>query len=64
MSFLFTAQKIFSGEIKNHLLMFLSKKSDAYQGQYDIANSIAKVRKAFVALLVVKLSMLVDRAFL
>ena len=43
--------------------MFLSKKSDAYQGQYDIANSIAKVRKAFVALLVVKLSMLVDRTF-
>ena len=54
MSFLFTAQKIFSGEIKTPLLMFLSKKSDAYQGQYDIANSIAKVRKAFVALLVVK----------
>ncbi len=23
--------------------MFLSKKSEAYQGQYDIANSIAKV---------------------
>jgi len=40
-----TAQKIFSGEIKNHLLMFLSKKSDAYQGQYDIANSIAKEYK-------------------
>jgi hypothetical protein len=39
----FSAQKIFSGEIKNHLLMFLSKKSEAYQGQYDIAASIAKV---------------------
>ena len=25
-----TAQKIFSGEIKSHLLMFLSKSSDAY----------------------------------
>jgi hypothetical protein len=40
----FPAQKIFSGEIKNHLLMFLSKKSDAYAGQFEIATSIAKVR--------------------
>ena len=39
-----TAQKIFSGEIKNHLLMFLSKTSDAYKGQYEIAASIAKVK--------------------
>lgn len=43
-----TAQKIFSGEIKNHLLMFMSKKSDEYQGQYDTAASIAKEYKGKV----------------
>jgi len=43
-----TAQKIFSGEIKNHLLMFLSKTSEAYKGQYEIAASIAKEYKGKV----------------
>merc|ERR1739847_224933 len=37
-----TAQKIFSGEIKSHLLMFVSKKSDEYKGQIEIATAIAK----------------------
>merc|ERR1712193_58337 len=37
-----TAQKIFSGEIKSHLLMFLSKGSDDYADQHAIAPKIAK----------------------
>jgi len=37
-----TAQKIFSGEVKSHLLMFLSKKSDAYEGQKKMAETVAK----------------------
>jgi len=37
-----TAQKIFSGEIKSHLLMFLSKKSDEYAGYKETAQTIAK----------------------
>lgn len=37
-----TAQKIFSGEVKNHLLLFLSGKSDEFKSQVDMATSIAK----------------------
>lgn len=37
-----TAQKIFSGEIKSHLLMFLSKSSEDYAEQHGIATKIAK----------------------
>ena len=37
-----TAQKIFGGEIKNHLLMFLSYKSDEYKTQAETATKIAK----------------------
>jgi len=40
-----TAQKIFSGEIKSHLLLFVSAKSDAYAGQVEVAKTIAKENK-------------------
>jgi protein disulfide-isomerase A1 len=43
-----TAQKIFSGEIKNHLLLFLSHKSEEYKGQIEVARAIAKDYKGKV----------------
>ena len=43
-----TAQKIFSGEIKNHLLLFLSYKSDEYKTQSKTATKIAKDYKGQV----------------
>ncbi len=43
-----TAQKIFSGEIKSHLLMFVSKESDEYKGQAETAAKIAKDYKGTV----------------
>ncbi len=45
-----TAQKIFSGEIKNHLLLFLSPKSDEYASQKETATTIAKDYKGKVRL--------------
>ncbi len=43
-----TAQKIFGGEVKNHLLLFLSYKSDDYNGQVEIATKLAKENKGKV----------------
>jgi len=40
-----TAQKIFSGEIKSHLLLFVSAKADAYASQVEIAQTVAKENK-------------------
>ena len=40
-----TAQKIFSGEIKSHLLLFVSAKADEYAGQVEVASTIAKENK-------------------
>jgi len=37
-----TAQKIFSGEVKSHLLMFLSAASEEFAAKTDIARGIAK----------------------
>ncbi len=43
-----TAQKIFSGEIKNHLLLFLSHKADEYASQKEMATGSAKDYKGKV----------------
>merc|ERR1712121_91054 len=40
-----TAQKIFSGEIKSHLLLFVSAKADAYAGQVEVARAVAAENK-------------------
>ncbi|KAF7266518.1 protein disulfide isomerase [Rhynchophorus ferrugineus] len=37
-----TAQKIFGGEIKSHLLFFLDKSTDNYQTVTDVARDVAK----------------------
>lgn len=37
-----TASKIFSGDIKSHLLMFLSKEAGHYDKYLDIARTVAK----------------------
>lgn len=36
-----TAQKIFGGEIKTHMLLFVSKKADDFQANYDIFKAVA-----------------------
>jgi len=40
-----TAQKIFSGDIKSHLLLFLSAAAEDYDAKVDIARGIAKDHK-------------------
>jgi len=40
-----TAQKIFSGEIKSHLLLFLSAAAEDFSAKVDIAKAIAKDHK-------------------
>merc|ERR1711983_222899 len=40
-----TAQKIFSGEIKSHLLLFVSASAEDYSAKVDIAKAIAKDHK-------------------
>jgi len=40
-----TAQKIFSGEIKSHCLLFLSAKADGYKGQVDMVKEVAAENK-------------------
>ena len=40
-----TAQKIFSGEVKSHLLLFLSASAEDFDAKVDIARAIAKDHK-------------------
>jgi len=43
-----TAQKIFSGEVKNHLLLFVSQKSEAFPAQKAMAAKVAELHKGKV----------------
>lgn len=36
-----TAPKIFGGDIKSHVLLFLSKKADAFQEKVDVFKAVA-----------------------
>ena len=36
-----SAPKIFGGDVKNHLLLFVSKKSDSFQDKYDVFKTLA-----------------------
>jgi len=40
-----TAQKIFSGDIKSHLLLFLSATAEDYEAKVEVARAIAKDHK-------------------
>ena len=37
-----TASKIFGGDVKNHMLLFVSKKADGFLSQYDVFKQVAK----------------------
>lgn len=37
-----TAQKVFGGEIKSHVLMFLSKEAGHYEKYLDVMKKVAK----------------------
>jgi len=43
-----TAQKIFGGEVKNHLLLFVSQKSEAFPAQKEMAAKVAELHKGKV----------------
>jgi protein disulfide-isomerase A1 len=36
-----SASKIFGGEVKNHLLLFINKKNDDFQDKYDVFRAVA-----------------------
>lgn len=43
-----TAAKIFGGDVKNHMLLFVSKKSDNFQSYSDIFKEVARSFKGKV----------------
>ncbi len=48
-----SAQKIFGGEVKNHLLMFVSKKSDKFQPLQDDYKVAAKMFQGKVSFILI-----------
>lgn len=43
-----SAPKIFGGDIKNHVLLFVSKKADSFQSMFDTFKQVAKSFKTKV----------------
>jgi protein disulfide-isomerase A1 len=43
-----SAQKIFGGEVKTHMLLFVSKKADDFQANYDVFKTVAPEYKGKV----------------
>jgi len=43
-----TASKLFGGGVKNHMLLFTSKKDDKFQSQFDIFKEVAQNYKGKV----------------
>jgi len=43
-----TASKIFGGEVKNHMLLFIRKKADDFQSNFDTFKQIAQNYKGKV----------------
>ena len=44
-----SAPKIFGGEVKNHMLLFVSKKDDNFQSHYDTVKQVAQNFKGKVS---------------
>jgi len=36
-----SAAKIFGGDVKNHMLLFVSKKTDEFQSHFDVFKNVA-----------------------
>jgi len=47
-----SASKIFGGEVKNHILLFVSKKSDEFQSHFDVFKEVAQKFKGKVSVVV------------
>jgi len=43
-----SAAKIFGGDVKNHMLLFVSKTSDSFQSYFDVFKQVAQSFKGKV----------------
>ena len=45
-----SAAKIFGGDVKNHMLLFVSKEADSFQSNFDVFKEVAKNYKGKVSI--------------
>lgn len=50
-----TASKIFGGDVKNHMLLFVSKKADNFQSHFDVFKDVAQNFKGKVLFIYINL---------